>query len=112
MHAVVGTWTMDVGRTAEQRRALEERIVPSARQVPGFVTGYWSSAAAGGRSYSFILFDTEEAARAFKKSVESNISNQAKVGIERNELVVVEIVAQANALASGAAYADQVPANE
>lgn len=110
MHAVVGTWTMNVGRTAEQRRALEERIMPSARQVPGFVTGYWTSAAGGGRSYSFILFDTEEATRAFKKSVESNTENQARVGIERNDLVVVEIVAQADALASGNAHSEQVPA--
>jgi ribosomal protein L22 len=52
---------------------------------------------ASSRSYSFILFDAEEAARAFKKSVESNIENQARVGIERNELVVAEIVAQASA---------------
>lgn len=100
MYAVVGTWTLDPSRTAEQRRVLEERIVPSARQVPGFVNGYWTSAAEGGRSYSFILFDAEEAARAFKKSVESNTENQAKVGIDRNELVVVEIVTQADSLTS------------
>jgi hypothetical protein len=89
---------MDAVRTAEQRRVLEERIVPSARQVSGFVSGYWTSAAEGGRSYSFILFDTEEAARAFKRSVEGNTENQAKVGVDRNELVVVEIVAQADSL--------------
>jgi hypothetical protein len=87
---------MDAGRTAQQRRVLDERIVPSARQVPGFASGYWTSAAEGGRSYSFILFDTEEAARAFQKSVESNTENQARVGIHRNELAVVEIVAQAD----------------
>jgi hypothetical protein len=86
---------MDADRTAEQRRVLQERIVPSARQVPGFVSGYWTSAAEGGRSYSFILFDSEEAARGFKKTVESNTENQVRVGIGRNELMVVEIVAQA-----------------
>lgn len=95
MYAVVGSWTMDADRTAEQRRVLQERIVPSARQVPGFVSGYWTSAAEGGRSYSFILFDSEEAARGFKKTVESNTENQVRVGIGRNELMVVEIVAQA-----------------
>jgi hypothetical protein len=95
MYAVVGSWTMDAGRTAEQRLVLHERIVPSARQVPGFVSGYWTSAAESGRSYSFILFDSEEAARGFKKSVEGNTENQVRVGIGRNELMVVEIVAQA-----------------
>ena len=103
MYAVVGTWRMDVGRTAEQRTALEQRIVPSARSVPGFVQGYWTSAAAGGRSYSFILFDTEKAAEAFKKSVESNTENQARLGIERDELAVAEVVAQADAQTRGAA---------
>jgi hypothetical protein len=98
MYAGVGTWIMDAGRTADQRRVLEQRIVPSARQVAGFVSGDWTSAAGAGRSYSFILFDTEEAANAFKKSVESNTENQARVGIERNELVVVEVVAQAEAV--------------
>src|SRR5260370_42128048 len=109
MYAVVGTWPMDVGRTAEQRRVLEERIVPSARQVSGFVRGYWTSAAGGGRSYSFILFDTEEAARGFKKSVETNTESQARVGIERNDLVVAEIVAEADPLASRTAHDEQIP---
>jgi hypothetical protein len=99
---------MDAGRTAEQRRVLEERIVPSARQVSGFVRGDWT-AAESGRSYSFILFDTEETASVFKKSVESNTENQARVGIERNELVSVEIVAQADALASRTAHDKQMP---
>jgi ribosomal protein L22 len=105
MYAVVGTWTMDPGRSAEQRHVLEARIVPSARQVAGFVSGYWTSAGEGGRSYSFILFDGEEAARAFKKSVESNTENQAKVGIDRNDLAVVEIVAQAESPTGSAARA-------
>jgi hypothetical protein len=109
MYAVVGSWAMEASRTAEQRRVLEERIVPSARLVSGFVRGYWTSAAEGGSSYSFILFETEEAAHAFKRSVESNTENQAKVGIDRNEFAVVEIVVEADSLASRTARARRIP---
>ena len=112
MYAVVGTWSMDVGRTAEQRRALEQRIVPSAQSVAGFIQGYWTAASANGRSYSFILFDAEEAAAAFKKSVESNTENQARVGIQRNEPALVEVVAQADAPTPGAAPREQMPDRE
>lgn len=42
------------------------------------------------------LASRRHTASAFKKSVESNTENQQKVGIKRDELVVVEIVAQAD----------------
>ncbi len=64
MHAVVGVWEMDPAMRHAQTAALE-RIVPGVAQLPGVVNGYWSDFADPGRSHTFIVFDTRDAAEPF-----------------------------------------------
>lgn len=40
MYAVVSVWNLEKGREEEQQRGLEQRVVPSVQQAPGFVAGY------------------------------------------------------------------------
>ena len=64
MHAVVGVWEMDPAMRHAQTAALE-RIVPGVAQLPGVVNRYWSDFADPGRSHTFIVFDTRDAAEPF-----------------------------------------------
>ncbi len=96
MHAVVGIWTRDTGQSAEQLRELEERIVPSIRQSPGFVAGYWTHDPDTGKDHTLLVFESEEAARQCKAGVEQNSQRQGQVGIHRDLLTGVEVVAEAH----------------
>ena len=44
-------------------KALQEQIVPNARQTPGFHAGYWLGRLEDGKGTSLELYDTEENAR-------------------------------------------------
>jgi hypothetical protein len=43
MYAVVAAFTLDRSWDQEHRRTVEEQLIPTTRQVPGFVSGYWMS---------------------------------------------------------------------
>jgi len=54
MYGVLGVWNLADGRWEEQVRGLLEQVVPLARDVPGFVAGYWLGNRDGpGRTASF-----------------------------------------------------------
>jgi hypothetical protein len=42
MYAVIVVSTLDERRAEEQQEAVRERIIPAVKQVPGFVTEYWT----------------------------------------------------------------------
>lgn len=96
MYAVVAVFTMDRERDEENRRALKEEVIPITRQVPGFVSGYWTNDLAGPTSYVLTVWDTEEQARNFIQVVEARrpLGEQAGVGYE--SLTVVEVVGEAH----------------
>ena len=96
MHAVVGTWTRDAAQSEEQLRELRERIVPDVRQSPGFVTVYWMRDQVTGMDHTLLVYESEEAAQSCKIGVEQNSQGQGEVGIRRELLTVVEIVAEAH----------------
>ncbi len=96
MHAVVGVWARDAGQSEEQLRELRERIVPNIRRSPGFVAGYWMHDPATGKDHTLIVFETEDAARTCKAGVEQNSQRQAAVGVHRDVLTIVEVVAEAH----------------
>lgn len=93
MHAVIGTWAKDPVLAAQQRAMLLDVIVPGVRQAPGLVKGYWADEP-GGRSHSFIVFETEAAAEAFAASVRGNAPAQGESGVAVDELVVVAVAAE------------------
>lgn len=96
MHAVLGTFQMDMSKAAAQQRELEERIVPMVRHQPGFVAGYWSVEPSG-RSHSYIVWETEAQARALVEMVEGNVARQTDHGVALQSLSVFEVIASAQA---------------
>ena len=78
MYAVVAEFTMDRARDEENRRALKEEVIPITRQVPGFVSGYWTNDPAGPKSYVLTVWDTEEQARGFVRVVEARMPQGSK----------------------------------
>jgi hypothetical protein len=95
MYAVVGIWNMDPSLRDEQDQGLHELIIPSVRNHPGFVAGYWMRDPHSGKGHSTIVLDSEQSAQAFKEAVLGNTQNQARAGITTDSLAVVEILVQA-----------------
>ncbi len=95
MHAVLGLWTMDPAFQDRQEQELRERIVPSVSNAPGFVRGAWAREVGGERSVSFIVFDEERSARGFMNTVRANAGRQRTAGVTNDELVLVELDAEA-----------------
>lgn len=63
MHAAVITITIDPAQAAAAAGALMSDILPTITGAPGFTNGYWLEPT-DGQGFAFILFDTEEHARA------------------------------------------------
>lgn len=97
MHAVIGKWTMDPQRRAEQDHELHEIIVPMVRALPGFVAAYWTHDPVTSHSHTTIVFNDEQAACHFKEVVERRDSRAAKAGVANDFLVVTEVLADARA---------------
>jgi len=96
MHAVVGVWSMEEGRFDEQRRELQEHIVPNVTRSPGFIAGYWALDPATGKTHTMIVLRDENAASQFKTNVMANASRQAEFGLAPDVLTVVEVIAEAH----------------
>ncbi len=96
MYAVVGVFTMDRAKDEEQRRALNEQVIPITRQVPGFVSGYWTSDPASPTSYVLTLWDTEEQAHAFTRVVQERRPQGEQAGVGYDSLTVVDVIGEAH----------------
>jgi quinol monooxygenase YgiN len=95
MFAVVGTWRMDAG-SREQQRAVLPRLVDGVKQNRGFIRGYWADDLdEPDLSVTFVMFEEQEQARAFRQSVLANAPAQIQAGVERGSLRIVEIRADA-----------------
>jgi hypothetical protein len=88
MHAVV--IEVEVGNLEDARRELTERVVPTVRQAPGFVSGVWYEAGEG-RGRSVVVFETEEAANAMAAMARDN----APAAVTVHDISVRQVVAQA-----------------
>ena len=94
MHALVGVFDMDRALFAQQQQFLKERIVPSVRQTPGFVAGYWSYDHATSKSYSYIVLEDEAAVKRLGEMVRGNTA-QSSHGVKVESLTTVEVLAEA-----------------
>ena len=92
MHAVVVTVSIAPGQIEASRKALAEQVVPRVSKAPGFVKGYWTAGADGGRGMSFVLFETEQDAENAGKIVRST---PPPPGVTLNAVEVREVIAQA-----------------
>lgn len=95
MYAVAGRWILDPSKASQQADALTG-IVAGVRQLPGFVRGFWSrDVVDSSANLTWIVFDTREQAESFRRSVDQNVPAQQESGVARNDLVLVEVVAEA-----------------
>ena len=89
MHAVVIQVTIhDFERGL---KTLEDRIVPTVKQAPGFVTGYWTRSE-DDRGLSMIVVESEENARGLADMIRSAPPDD---GVTLESIDVREVVAQA-----------------
>jgi hypothetical protein len=64
MYAVIVQVKIDMNREEEMRTILDQEIVPTARQLPGFASGSWLQAMEGDRGTAVLMFHSQQAARA------------------------------------------------
>ena len=89
MHAVVVNVT--ISDVEGGRKMLEEEVVPSVKQAPGFVAGYWTGSG-DDRGMAMMVFESEDAANGAAQFVQSQPANDA-VTVDKVE--VREVVASA-----------------
>jgi len=95
MFAVAGRWRLDPAMADQQRAALP-RIVDGVKGAPGFVRGFWARDLDGpGTNLTYIVFETLQQAERFRGSVEANAPAQQDSGVERDELRILEVLADA-----------------
>jgi heme-degrading monooxygenase HmoA len=67
-------------------KALQEQVVPRVSQAPGFIAGYWTRKDNAG--LSMIVFESEDAAQAASKQVQSGMPDAVTLdGVEVREVV-------------------------
>jgi hypothetical protein len=59
-------------------KGLQEQIVPSATQSPGFRAGYWLRPLADSKGTSLALYDTEENAQAAAQARRRSVLEAAR----------------------------------
>lgn len=95
MHAVVGTWDMDLSMKALQDEALPGLIEGVSRR-PGFVQAYWTSDPDDPSvNVSFVLWETRQHAEDFRRQVLGNAAAQVQAGVHNKGLRVVQVDASA-----------------
>lgn len=84
MHAVVVRVRIQDEEAAT--KALQEQVVPRVSQAPGFIAGYWTRKDNAG--LSMIVFESEDAAQAASKQVQSGMPDAVTLdGVEVREVV-------------------------
>lgn len=95
MYAVAGQWRLDPSQRAQQEEA-RTRIVDGVRQNPGFVRGFWSRDVDEQDVHvTYVVFQTRDQADTFKAAVEANAPAQSDAGVQRQQLRVLEVEADA-----------------
>jgi hypothetical protein len=62
MYAVIVQVKIDMNREQEMRAILNQEIVPTAKQLPGFTSGSWLQGLEGDRGTAVLIFDSQQAA--------------------------------------------------
>jgi hypothetical protein len=93
--AVAGTWKLDAEMREQQKRVLP-MFVESVKQDPGCIRGFWADDLDRPElSVTFIVFETLDRARGLREAVLHNAPAQVDAGVERGELRIVEVRADA-----------------
>ena len=73
------------------RKTLHETVVPTVSQAPGFIAGYWTWSSDQSNGQTMIVFESDDAARAFAERVPGFIPE----GVTLESTEVREVVASA-----------------
>ncbi len=95
MHAMIAMFSMGPATKDAQLDALKNRIVPTVRGAPGFVSGYWSYDHASNMSYSYILLRSEDDAKKLAEFVRGESDRAARDGVHLERVTVAEVLANA-----------------
>jgi hypothetical protein len=80
----------------QQQKLWLPNLVDGVKQNPGFVRGFWADDLdKPGRSVTFIVFETLDQARGLREAVMANAPAQLDAGVERGELRILEVHADA-----------------
>lgn len=93
--AVLATFRVDLGREDQQRRLIDDVILPSVRKAPGFVTGYWTLDRDAGEGVVLVTLESAVDAAGLADAVRANAPNQARAGVDLTSIRIVEVVASA-----------------
>ncbi len=93
MHAVVVRVTLNDEQASEEM--LHNEVVPTVKQVPGFVTGWWTRSQDKTNGMSLIILESEEAAQAVKQQLESPEGPAGSDAVELQGVEVREVLASA-----------------
>ncbi|MDQ3304114.1 MAG: hypothetical protein M3518_12305 [Actinomycetota bacterium] len=96
MYAVIAVFNLERAWDEEQQRTVEEQLIPTTREVPGFVAGYWMSDPAESRTHVLTLWDTEEQARTFIGFVQGRRPEAEKAGVSYESMTAVEVIGEAH----------------
>jgi antibiotic biosynthesis monooxygenase len=91
MYAVVVNVSIAPGQFATARKALNEQVVPRAKQAPGFVKGYWTVRDDSSQGTSMTVFRTKQDA---DNAVTMVRSTAPPPGVTLNSAEVREVIAE------------------
>jgi hypothetical protein len=84
MHAVLVRVTITDPENATSE--LQDKVVPTVSQAPGFVAGYWTRKDDTG--VSLVVFESEENAQAASEMIPQAVSESVELqGVEVREVV-------------------------
>ena len=92
MHATIIVSSMDSSKKAQLIEELGPKVIPMVREMPGYISGFWSWDHATNVTYAFILFEREDQARALESAVKADPIPGAR--LER--VVTAEVVGAAS----------------
>lgn len=96
MYAVVAVFNLERAWDEEQQRTVDEQLIPTTSEIPGFVSGYWMRDPAEPRTHVLTLWDTEEQARTFVGFVEGRRSEAEKAGVSYESVTVAQVIGEAH----------------
>ena len=79
MNAVIVQVKIDANREEEMRTVLNQEVVPTARQLPGFASGTWLQALEGDRGTAVLIFDSQQAASAAAERLRATVHGMAEL---------------------------------
>ena len=93
MHAVVVR--VNINDVEGGQQMLENEVVPTVKQIPGFVSGVWTRSLDGSNGMSLMVFESEEAAHGVKERLESPEGPISSGAVDLQGVEIREVAASA-----------------